>query len=83
MGGRPPFLPLNSKVSTFQLGHVHCTQWARTCAQMPGGALGIQPFPSLLMEIEKYGVKITAPGNSRIRFFENHPRRAMDFVTSR
>lgn len=43
----PPFLPLNSKVSTFQLGHVHCTRWARTCAQMPAGALGIQPFSPL------------------------------------
>lgn len=78
--GSPPFLPLNSKVSTFQLGHVHCTRWARTCAQMPAGALGIQPFSPLPPD-GNWKIRSENHGSQKFyenEFLENHPRRAMD-----
>lgn len=78
--GPPPFLPLNSKVSTFQLGHVHCTRWARTCAQMPAGALGIQPFSPLPPD-GNWKIRSENHGSQKFyenEFLENHPRRAMD-----
>lgn len=73
------FLPLNSKVSTFQLGHVHLyPMGAYVCTD----ALGIQPSSPLLMEIEKYEVKITAPRNSRIRFLGNQILEANDRIVA-
>lgn len=81
-GGREDvgsFLPLNSKVSTFQLGHVHLyPMGAYVCTD----ALGIQPSSPLLMEIEKYEVKITAPRNSRIRFLGNQILEANDRIVA-